>query len=122
MERPKATQTKKRGGGENDPGGGSGGGWNGDGDRLLKYATELAKERDYTLARSFEQLFVKLIEDRNRIEDSIHSEDEALKNTARLMHGVIEQQESNSPQQRELTEMMLSRALKDFCPLWPFCR
>jgi hypothetical protein len=84
---------------------------------LLQIARDECTQRGYTLGIDFEHEFVEAIRHRNIIGDELHSEDDAIQNVRTLITTAIE----HEPDASLLIRQSFFLALRDLCPLWPFC-
>jgi hypothetical protein len=117
LQRPSIEEKKKTGGGANAPSGG-GGGWSMDEQWLLNFARRFAADHGYELDDSFAAAFLAAVRSRNLEEDNLHTESEAVENTKRLITSAI----ALGLPTKIFDSSTFRDALRDFCPMWPFCR
>jgi hypothetical protein len=118
LDRPRFGEKKMTGGGANAPGGGDAGGWSMDERWLLDFARRFAAEQGYQVDDSFAAAFLAAVRSRNLEEDNLHTESEAVENTKRLITRAI----TLGHPTKIFDSSTFRDSLRDFCPMWPFCR
>jgi hypothetical protein len=90
-----------------------------DGDLLLQHARQAAKEKGVFLEASFEDEFLAAVRDHWR--EPGHTLEEARANTNGLIFQAINIAQKRGKNSLDGDTFRAVLAIKDFCPLWPFC-
>lgn len=97
---------------------GGGGGWQMDENNLLEHARQVAANSGCELSREYAEAFLEALRTRNRYEDRLHSEPEAIAATEKIVIATM----NASGRETVLSANVFRQTLTSFCPFWPFCR